>query len=122
MQRIDALAKISEDSNCLTRTFCSPAMRRANALVATWMREAGMAVHTDAIGNIIGHYPAAILNSKIKNHRSKIFLLGSHLFTIAKFACPSPSKSSVLPTKKASVTRAPISEAKFSLALSIREI
>ena len=34
MQRIDALAQISEESGHLTRTFGSPAMRRANDLVA----------------------------------------------------------------------------------------
>jgi len=82
MQRIDALAEISDDPNCLTRTLCSPAMRRANALVGSWMQEAGMLVRTDAIGNVIGRYPAAPLKSKIKNHRSKIFLLGSHLDTV----------------------------------------
>jgi allantoate deiminase len=82
MQRIDALAKISEDPNCLTRIFCSPAMRRANALVASWMREAGMQVRSDAIGNIIGHYPAATSQSKIENRKSKILVLGSHLDTV----------------------------------------
>jgi allantoate deiminase len=79
MQRFDALAKISDDPHCLTRVFCSPAMRRANALVASWMREAGMYVRTDAIGNLIGHYPA---KSKIKYRKSKILILGSHLDTV----------------------------------------
>jgi allantoate deiminase len=82
MRRIEALAKISDDPNCLTRTFCSPAMRRANAVVASWMREAGMAVRNDAIGNIIGHYPPAIPKSKIENRKSTILLLGSHLDTV----------------------------------------
>ena len=59
MQRIEALAQISEDAERLTRTFASPAMRKANELVGSWMREAGMSVRTDAIGNLIGHYPAA---------------------------------------------------------------
>src|SRR5689334_18387043 len=71
MQRIGALGKISDDTNCLTRIFCSPAMRRANALVASWMREAGMRVHTDPIGNLIGHFPNTSLRSKIKNQKSK---------------------------------------------------
>src|ERR1051325_11645212 len=82
LQRLDALAKISDDPNCLTRSFSSPAMRRANSLVATWVRKAGMKVRTDAIGNLIGHYPAAISRSKIKNQKSKILLLGSHLDTV----------------------------------------
>ena len=41
MERIDALGKISDEPDRLTRTFCSPAMRRANDLVASWMREGG---------------------------------------------------------------------------------
>ncbi len=79
MRRIEALAKISDDPNCLTRTFCSPAMRRTNALVGSWMRQAGMSVRRDAIGNLIGCYPS---NSKNKNRSSEIFLLGSHVDTV----------------------------------------
>jgi allantoate deiminase len=75
MQRIEALAQISEDDGKLTRTFASPAMKRANELVGSWMSEAGMAVRTDAIGNLIGHYPAA-------QPDGKILLLGSHLDTV----------------------------------------
>ena len=75
LQRIAALAEISEDAGRLTRTFASPAMRRANQLVSAWMGEAGMSVRTDAIGNLIGHYPAATPDGKI-------LLLGSHLDTV----------------------------------------
>ena len=72
MQRIDALAQISEEPDRLTRTFCSPAMRRANDLVGGWMREAGMEVRQDAIGNLIGRYEGG----------TKSLLLGSHLDTV----------------------------------------
>src|SRR5262249_49356919 len=82
MRRIEALGKISDDPNCLTRTFCSPAMRRANAVVGSWMRAAGMRVRTDAIGNLIGHFPAVPIRAKIKDRKSKILLLGSHLDTV----------------------------------------
>jgi allantoate deiminase len=75
MQRIDALGRVSEEPDRLTRTFCSPAMRQANDLVAGWMREAGMTTSEDAIGNLIGHYPS-------QNERAKTFLLGSHLDTV----------------------------------------
>lgn len=75
MRRIDALAEISDAPSGLTRTFASPAMKRANELVGTWMREAGMSVRTDAIGNLIGHYPSA-------QPDGKILLLGSHLDTV----------------------------------------
>jgi allantoate deiminase len=82
MLRIEALGRISDDPNCLTRTFCSPAMRRANGIVASWMQKAGMRVRTDAIGNLIGHFPVASQKSKIENRKSKILLLGSHLDTV----------------------------------------
>ncbi len=75
MQRIQALAKISDEPGILTRTFASPAMRRANELVSGWMSGAGMKTRTDAIGNLIGHYAG-------KSPGSKILLLGSHLDTI----------------------------------------
>jgi hydantoinase/carbamoylase family amidase len=75
MQRIDALAQISEDDGKTTRIFASPAMRRANHDVGLWMREAGMNVRVDAVGNLIGHYPAA-------QPDGKILLLGSHLDTV----------------------------------------
>ena len=44
MRRCDELGTISDESDRLTRTFASPAMRRANELVGSWMREAGMTV------------------------------------------------------------------------------
>src|ERR1039457_951607 len=75
MERIEALARISDDAGCLTRTFCSPAMRRANDLVASWMRAAGMRVREDAIGNLIGHYPGA-------TRHSRTLLFVSHLDTV----------------------------------------
>src|SRR5687767_5028817 len=75
MQRIEVLAQISEEPGRLTRTYGSPAMRRANDLVASWMHEAGMTTREDAIGNLIGHYPAA-------HPDAKTLLLGSHLDTV----------------------------------------
>jgi allantoate deiminase len=75
MQRIEALAKISDEPGHITRTFGSSAMRRANKLVAGWMREAGMKTRTDAIGNLIGHYDGDKQNARL-------LLLGSHLDTV----------------------------------------
>ncbi len=75
MERSEALGKISEESDRLTRSYGSPAMRKANDLVGTWMREAGMTVSEDAIGNLIGRYPG-------RTERAKTFLIGSHLDTV----------------------------------------
>ena len=79
MQRIDALAQVTEEPGRLTRTFGSPAMRRANDLVASWMREAGMSVRKDAIGNLIGHYDCSTPNAKSEE---RVLVLGSHLDTV----------------------------------------
>lgn len=75
MQRLEALGQITQEPGRLTRCFATPAMRQANELVGTWMRQAGMAVRQDAMGNLIGHYPAA-------QPDGKILLLGSHLDTV----------------------------------------
>jgi allantoate deiminase len=75
LQRIETLARISENPQDLTRTFASPAMHRANTLVAAWMKGAGMTTQVDVIGNLIGHYPGTTPNAKI-------LLLGSHLDTV----------------------------------------
>lgn len=75
MERIEALGRISEEPGRLTRTFCSPAMRKANDLVASWMRDAGMTVSEDAVGNLIGRYAG-------QSEAAKTFMLGSHLDTV----------------------------------------
>ena len=75
MQRLNALAKISDAPGQITRLFASDAMRRANALVGTWMRAAGMRTHLDAIGNLVGDYAGTAPGAKI-------LLLGSHLDTV----------------------------------------
>jgi allantoate deiminase len=75
MQRIGALAKISDEPGKITRTFASAAMRRANELAAKWMREAGMTPRVDAMGNLIGHYSG-------RRPDAKVLLLGSHLDTV----------------------------------------
>ena len=54
--RINRLATISETLQQLTRIFLSPEHRTAADLILSWMREAGMAAHLDAIGNVCGRY------------------------------------------------------------------
>jgi allantoate deiminase len=84
MKRLEALSRISEEPQRLTRTFCSAAMRRANDLVGTWMLQAGMTVREDAIGNLIGHYKVHGPRSTVHSSRSgeKVLLMGSHLDTV----------------------------------------
>ena len=75
MQRCDTLGKISDERGRLTRTFASPAMRRANKLVGSWMRDAGLQVREDAAFNLLGRWNSA-------QRGAKTFLLGSHLDTV----------------------------------------
>src|SRR3954469_18880407 len=56
VDRIDALGAISETPEHLARVFLTPELRTAADLILSWMREAGMAAHLDAIGNVCGRY------------------------------------------------------------------
>jgi allantoate deiminase len=75
MRRCDELSRVSEEKGCLTRTFASPAMQRANKLVGSWMRAAGMTVREDAAFNLIGRLPSAMRGAKT-------VIIGSHLDTV----------------------------------------
>src|ERR1044071_6983871 len=54
--KINQLGTISETREHLARVFLSPEHRIAADLILSWMRDAGMAAHLDAIGNICGRY------------------------------------------------------------------
>jgi allantoate deiminase len=71
LERCAQLGEISEESGRLTRRFGTDAMREANALVAGWMREAGLTVREDEVGNLIG-----------RRGEGQAFVLGSHLDTV----------------------------------------
>ena len=75
MRRCRELGGVSEEKGCLTRTFHSPAMARANQMVRVWMREAGMVVREDAAFNLIGRLSAA-------KRGARCVLIGSHLDTV----------------------------------------
>ncbi|HEY3130160.1 MAG TPA: allantoate amidohydrolase [Acidobacteriota bacterium] len=75
MQRIEQLGRITEQTGCLTRTFLSSAMRKANNQVAEWMRGLNMTVREDNMGNIIGRHAS-------DNPNARVLLLGSHLDTV----------------------------------------
>ncbi|MCX7783408.1 MAG: Zn-dependent hydrolase, partial [Meiothermus sp.] len=55
--RCRQLARYSEEAGRLTRTFLSPPMWEVHEALTGWMLELGMTVRTDAVGNLIGHYP-----------------------------------------------------------------
>ena len=74
---LDELGRISDEPDGLTRTFLSPAMRRANAQVARWMTAAGLAVREDPMGNLIGRLEGPTPDAKT-------LWLGSHLDTVRR--------------------------------------
>lgn len=73
MARVDTLAAVTDVEGEVTRTFLSAAMGRANALVAGWMQEAGMAVAVDGAGNLRGRLDGA---------DERVLVTGSHLDTV----------------------------------------
>ncbi|MGX9426619.1 MULTISPECIES: allantoate amidohydrolase [Bradyrhizobium] len=73
--RIDQLAAISEAPSHLARIYLTPQHRKAADLLLSWMREAGMSAHLDAIGNVCGRYEAATPGLPC-------LMLGSHYDTV----------------------------------------
>jgi allantoate deiminase len=73
--RILRLAAISETPDNLTRIFLTPEHRAAAELIMSWMVEAGMSAHLDAIGNVCGRY---------EGERADLpcLMLGSHYDTV----------------------------------------
>jgi allantoate deiminase len=65
---LDELAAISAEPDRLVRLFLSPEHRRAADLVAQWMREIGLEVFEDNIGNVrgrVGKPPYLVMGSHI---------------------------------------------------------
>ena len=54
LARCDALGALTEQPGIVLRRSLTHAHADANALVATWMREAGLEVRVDVLGNVIG--------------------------------------------------------------------
>ena len=73
--RIDVLAAISETPDAITRIFLTPQHRAAAEILMAWMREAGMAAHLDAIGNVCGRYEGTAVGGPC-------LMLGSHYDTV----------------------------------------
>lgn len=75
MARIDQLAAISETPEHLARIFLTEEHRKAADLILSWMREAGMSAHLDAIGNVCGRYEG-------ERPGLPALMLGSHYDTV----------------------------------------
>jgi allantoate deiminase len=73
--RLTELAAVSDEPGRLTRLYLGPGHRKAADLIAQWMREAGMAVRIDAVGNVVGRYRA-------RDGGPLTLMLGSHIDTV----------------------------------------
>lgn len=56
MQQAETLAAWSDSDYNLTCAYLTPAHQKTAAQLAEWMRDAGMQVHIDAVGNVVGRY------------------------------------------------------------------
>jgi hydantoinase/carbamoylase family amidase len=77
MARAADLGRHSDCPDHYTRTVFTPAHSAAAKRIAQWMREAGMAVRVDAIGNVIGRYEAEASSAS-----GKTVLMGSHFDSV----------------------------------------
>lgn len=75
MERLHVLAQYTEQEGMMTRTYLTPAHRGAAGQIAAWMRDAGMTVRRDAVGNVIGRYEGCVANAPA-------LVTGSHFDTV----------------------------------------
>ena len=75
MQRIQALAAISEDADGVTRTFGTPAFLDGRDLVQRWFEAAGLPTRVDGIGNLRARLVSP-------DPDAKTFVLASHIDTV----------------------------------------
>jgi hypothetical protein len=73
--RCKAIAELSEQPGCTTRTFLSQPMREVHRILRLWMESLGMSVSVDAAGNLRGYYAGIHPNAPR-------LLIGSHLDTV----------------------------------------
>ncbi len=75
MQHAETLAGWSDSDYNLTCAYLTPAHQKTAAQLADWMREAGMQVHIDAVGNVVGRYLSDAPGAKT-------LMTGSHYDTV----------------------------------------
>lgn len=78
INRLAAIGRLSEGS--IRRLAFTPEDLQARNLVRRWMEEAGMSVHTDTVGNIIGRYG-------VHPADAPALATGSHIDTVPSGGC-----------------------------------
>jgi N-carbamoyl-L-amino-acid hydrolase len=71
----DTIGAWSDSDDGLTCAYLTDAHRRTAAQLAAWMTEAGMQVHIDAVGNVVGRYASNL-------EGAKTLITGSHYDTV----------------------------------------
>ena len=71
--RLTELADCSQKEGGIWRAAYTPEERAGKALLAAWIREAGLDLHEDAVGNIYG---------RLEGRKKKAILVGSHMDTV----------------------------------------
>ncbi len=75
-ERLALLAKIGKTiDGGVTRVSFDPNYKKAETLVGEWMKEAGLSVRIDAVGNLIGKREGKIIGAKS-------IIIGSHIDTV----------------------------------------
>jgi allantoate deiminase/N-carbamoyl-L-amino-acid hydrolase len=75
MQWAETIGTWSDEPDALTCAYMTDAHRRTAAQLADWMVEAGMQVHVDAVGNVVGRYAAP-------DPAAQTLITGSHYDTV----------------------------------------
>ncbi|MGX4641605.1 allantoate amidohydrolase [Massilia sp. SYSU DXS3249] len=75
MDWCEAIGAWSDADSGLTCAYLTPAHRRTAQQIASWMTDAGMEAHIDAVGNVVGRYAAA-------DPDAKTLMTGSHYDTV----------------------------------------
>jgi allantoate deiminase len=73
--RLDELARFTDEPGQLTRLYLSPSHKAASLQVRDWMAAAGMEVRVDAVGNVVGRYEGT-------DPDRPVLLIGSHIDTV----------------------------------------
>ena len=75
IKRCETLGTITEEPGRVTRTYLTPQHRKAGEQILAWMQDAGMEAAFDALGNVVGRYPAA-------DKSAPVLMTGSHMDSV----------------------------------------
>src|SRR5687768_5993518 len=81
LERVASLGRHSDSPTEYTRTYLTPTHQAAARQIGAWMREAGMQVRIDAVGNVIGRYDAETRDGPGIRF-AKTLLVGSHFDSV----------------------------------------